>query len=111
MRRFLLCRAAELAGVYRRLVAGDGSSIDARLSALMQVRGVVEGCDPHLGLAKELLQLIDREADLLNRCERVMKRPCSAVPAWVLWMEGQGCMAVCCQMLESPLQPGATGAW
>ncbi|GAB4817527.1 hypothetical protein N2152v2_004573 [Parachlorella kessleri] len=61
-------RAAELAGVYHNLVAADGGDINARLTALMQVKQTLKGGDSSsLPAAKAVLELVDRELDLLNR--------------------------------------------
>ena len=62
------CRAAELAGVYHNLVDADGSDINARLTALLQVKQTLNGAErSSLPAAKAVLELVDRELDLLNR--------------------------------------------
>lgn len=58
-------RTAEHVEVYRRLIASDGSSVDQRLSVLTRVRRIAAECGGKE--AGELLGLIDRELDLLNR--------------------------------------------
>lgn len=60
------CRAAELADLYRRLAASDGSGMDARLGVLLQAREAAAQLDGGAA-GKEALQLIDREIDLLHR--------------------------------------------
>ena len=68
-------RASELGVLYRTVVATNGADLDARLAALMAVQAAVRaapggasgsGSGSAAG-AKELMQLIDREVDLLNR--------------------------------------------
>jgi hypothetical protein len=60
-------RAAELQQLYRGLMLGS-LSLDERLDVLLHVKWVAKECD--CALTRELVALIDREADLLNRCMR-----------------------------------------
>lgn len=60
-------RAAELQQLHRGLTL-PGLSLDERLDVLLHVKWAVKEHD--CGLSRELVELIDREADLLNRCGR-----------------------------------------
>ena len=88
---YLECRAAELRGLYRglQLVLGAGE----RLDVLLHVKCKVKEFDS--SLTKELLQLIEREADLINRysncCHTVLSAvSCSqcVVYMWLLLLNG-----------------------
>jgi hypothetical protein len=58
-------RAAELQQLHRGLTLPE-LSLDERLDVLLHVKWAVKEHD--CGLSRELVELIDREADLLNRC-------------------------------------------
>lgn len=57
-------RAKELLDVYRKLI-GPIDDISKRLEVLLQVKWIVQVYDDKL--ASDIIELIDREADLLNR--------------------------------------------
>lgn len=61
----LTVRAAELQQLYRGLML-SALSLDERLDVLLHVKWVAKEYDCRL--TRELVELIDREADLLNRC-------------------------------------------
>eukprot|EP01041_Mallomonas_annulata_P006450 gene6450-13032_t len=58
-------KAKELLGLYRQL-SSPSSSIDERLDILLQVKWTVKGYDGGQ-LVRDITELVDREADLLNR--------------------------------------------
>ncbi|KAL4436599.1 hypothetical protein ABPG75_003738 [Micractinium tetrahymenae] len=58
-------RAGELAVAYHALLVADGSNLDARLTALLAVKYHAKAVD--CSLTREIVGLVDREADLLNR--------------------------------------------
>lgn len=60
----LTVRAAELQQLYRGLTL-DSLCLDERLDVLLHVKWVAKEYD--CGTTRELVELIDREADLLNR--------------------------------------------
>lgn len=60
----LTVRAAELQQLYRGLTL-DSLSLDERLDVLLHVKWVAREYD--CSTTRELVELIDREADLLNR--------------------------------------------
>lgn len=60
----LTVRAAELQQLYRGLTL-DTLSLDERLDVLLHIKWVVKEWDCRV--TRELVDLIDREADLLNR--------------------------------------------
>ena len=59
------CRAGELRGLYRGLQL-QGLAAAERLDVLLHVKFRAKEFD--CSLTRELVQLIDREADLINRC-------------------------------------------
>lgn len=59
-------QAGELAAAYHTLVATGGGELDARLAALLAVKHHAKALD--CNLSREIVGLVDREADLLNRC-------------------------------------------
>lgn len=63
----LTVRAAELQQLYRGLTLAS-LSLDERLDVLLHVKWVSKEWDS--GVTRELVELIDREADLLNRWGR-----------------------------------------
>lgn len=60
----LTTRAKELQQLYRGLVLA-GLTVDERLDVLLHVKWTVKEFD--CNLTREIVDLIDREADLLNR--------------------------------------------
>lgn len=62
-----ICRARELANMYHELTKSS-HSIDERLELLLNVKWTVQEHD--CTLTRDLVDLIDREADLLNRGRR-----------------------------------------
>lgn len=63
----LTVRAAELQQLYRGLTL-PSLSLDEQLDVLLHVKWVAKEWD--CGVTRELVELIDREADLLNRWDR-----------------------------------------
>lgn len=60
-----MCRAGELRGLYRGLQL-QGLPAAERLDVLLHVK--FRAKEFQCSLTPELVQLIDREADLINRC-------------------------------------------